>query len=205
MILLPDEFQLFLSLQSALNNFIYAKLQEAKGLAAKTPFRDLPLEKQLEVRDAFAADHSLIDRFIVENPQNLSYDELEIVGSWRKMVVGKFYIVRFLKKHAVFLVGGNEATAYGVLGLTQPIEDIIGAVVPVMVDAILLPFQGRIVYDGAMRRFPIAFGPGIRRSLDDEYRDAKERCGIVTSLAPGPAQESKPKTKPRKRAAKSVE
>lgn len=201
----PAEFQQFRALQSALNNFIYAKLQEAKGLTAQTPFGELPFTKQMEVRQAFATDHSLIDQFIALNPQNLSYEELETVGDWRKMLTGKFYVLRHLKKHSLFLTGAENSPVYGVIGLTQPIEEVIGPDVPVLVDAILLPFLGRIVYDGLMERFPITFGPGIRRSLNDDYRDAKELGRMVTSLGPPAPKAAAVKTKPRKRAAKAAE
>lgn len=201
------EFELFRTLQSALSNFIYAKLQAARGLEAHLPFRDLPLAKQLEVREAFATDHSLIDQFIVENPGHLSYDELEVVGSWRQLVRGKFYIARHLKKYTVFLAADESRTAYGVVGLTQPIADVMGTDAAILVEAILLPFQDRIVYDGLLQSYPLTFGPGLRRALNDDYRAAKEQ-GILTSLAPASAtsatakparpKAAKPKAKPRR-------
>jgi hypothetical protein len=49
----------------------------------------------------------------------------------------------------------------------------------------------------------VSFGPNIRSSLNDEYEEAKERFGIITSLPEGsqpPARPRKP-TKPRKQTA----
>jgi hypothetical protein len=48
----------------------------------------------------------------------------------------------------------------------------------------LFPFGGRIVYDGLLESYSISFGPGIRRSLNESYQQAKARQGIVTSLPP---------------------
>ena len=39
-----------------------------------------------------------------------------------------------------------------------------------------------IVYDGLMSSYNISFGPGIRRSLNESFKEAKARHGIVTSL-----------------------
>ena len=51
-----------------------------------------------------------------------------------------------------------------------------------MVDAVLLPFKDRIIYDGLMNGYNISFGAGIRRSLNESFKEAKARQGIVTSL-----------------------
>jgi len=82
----------------------------------------------------------------------------------------------------VFLDAGDPPTAYGVVALTEPFEDLIGSYLPRMVETVLLPFQGRIVYDGLLSGYNISFGGGIKRSLNDSYRQAKSRQGIVTSL-----------------------
>ena len=68
------------------------------------------------------------------------------------------------------------------VGLTQTFEDIIGPRLPVMNEALLLPFKGKIVFDGLLSGFNISFGGGIKRMLNDSYRKAKQRQGIVLSL-----------------------
>jgi hypothetical protein len=45
-----------------------------------------------------------------------------------------------------------------------------------------LPFKGKIIYDGLLSSYSISFGPGIRRSLNESFNEAKMRHGIVTSL-----------------------
>ena len=81
---------------------------------------------------------------------------------------------------------------------------MIGPVLPVHQKAVLLPFKDKVVYDGLLLGdgVRITWGPGIRRSLNEAYRLAKQRYGIVTSLpisADLPkAKPSKPKAKPSK-------
>ena len=95
---------------------------------------------------------------------------------------GKFYVFRELKKYTVFLSTDKQPVAYGVLALSQPFEDLIGPHLPVLTQTVLLPFKDRIVYDGLMSSYNVSFGPGIRRNLNEDFKTAKDRHGIVTSL-----------------------
>jgi hypothetical protein len=76
----------------------------------------------------------------------------------------------------------DSYVAYGVLALSQPFEELVGPYLPVLTHTVLLPFKGMIVYDGLMTSYRISFGPGIRRSLNESFKEAKARHGIVTSL-----------------------
>src|SRR5262249_50205661 len=58
----------------------------------------------------------------------------------------------------------------------------VGPYLPVLTETVLLPFKGMIVYDGLMTSYRISFGPGIRRSLNESFKEAKARHGIVTTL-----------------------
>ena len=51
-----------------------------------------------------------------------------------------------------------------------------------LTQAVLLPFKGAIVYDSLMNCYNISFGPGSRRNLNEYFKEAKARHGIVTSL-----------------------
>ena len=55
---------------------------------------------------------------------------------------------------------------------------------PVYVQAVLLPFENQIIYDGLLQSYAVVFGPGIRARLNEEYRNAREREGVITTLGP---------------------
>ena len=97
----------------------------------------------------------------------LNAEELAIVASWKFAVGGSFFVFRYLKQSAVFLSDKLPPTACGVLALASPLEEVIGTYLPVLVKGVLLPINGRIISDGLLSTFPIAFGPGIRRSLSE--------------------------------------
>jgi len=68
------------------------------------------------------------------------------------------------------------------LAVKHPLEELIGTYLPVLAQTVLLPFKDLIVYDSVMSGYNISFGPGIRRSLNEDFKKAKARHGIVTSL-----------------------
>ncbi len=136
------------------------------------------------IRNALWADDSLLEAFLAENPAHLSPEDQAIVASWRHRLEGGFFVLRHLKKHSLFLAE-KETTLYGVLGLTSPLAEVV-PFVPCYVKAVLLPFDDVIIYDSLIVPYNVTFGRGIRSGLERQYRDAKERGAIVTSLLPQP-------------------
>jgi hypothetical protein len=136
----------------------------------------------LKLREVVWGDDSLREAFIAENPAALTPEDVGIVRRWQHRVTGTFFVLRHLKKYSVFFAEAPQARAYGVVGLVSPFEELIGAYLPRAVQAVLLPFEDRITYDGFLSGYSVSFGAGIRRSLDVAYRNAREREGIVTSL-----------------------
>lgn len=182
MLLTPPDAYRFFRLHRSLTFFVNQRLEAIPDCpAGPDVFSALAPEARLKVRNALLLHMCLIQAFADENPFHLPEDDLDVVRSWRHLVHSKFYVLRDLKKYTVFLSGETPSVAYGVLALSQPLDEVIGPYLPVLVETVLLPFKGRIVYDGLMTSYNISFGPGIRRSLSEDFKEAKERYGIVTS------------------------
>jgi hypothetical protein len=203
MLLPPHELELLFKLHRALMFFVNQRLKVLPGeVASPEEFSSLSPDVRLKVRDAFLNHTDLIQVFVDENPAHFSQDELDIVRSWRHLVHGKFYIFREMKKYTVFLSITDPPIAYGVLALSEPFDLMIGRCLPIMVQTVLLPFKDMIVYDGLMTSHNISFGPGIRRHLNEDFKEAKARYGIVTSLpmsdetVPRKSPKAKPVPKP---------
>lgn len=203
MLLSPDEADEFFRLHRALTWYVNAELRVVPDIAGPDEVCRLSLEERLDVRNEFLERLDLIDGFAEENPARLTGDELEIVRSWRHIVAGQFYLFRQLKKYMIFLDAGDEGhepVAYGVLAVAEPFEEIVGQDLPFLAETVLLPYRGRITYDGLLGGYDIYFGAGIRRSLNDAYRETKNRHGIVTSLpAEMPSADPVPKAERDKR------
>ena len=179
-----EELELFLKLHPALLFYANQQLNLVDGTPTLSGFMKLRLENKMKVRDALYDHTSLIDSFIAENPFNFSAGELEIIAGWRHLVKGTFYLLRYHKRYAVFLDDTTPPRAYGVLALTDTFEEILGSVLPIRLEAVLLSFKGQIVYDGFLVPYSIFFGRGIREELNEEYQEAKNRFGVITSLPP---------------------
>jgi hypothetical protein len=202
MLLETQDVELFCKLHRALMCFVNQRLQVLPGEFFNPEwFAALSPEDRRKVRDAFLGHLDLIQQFVDENPAHLTGDELVVVRSWQHLVTGEFYIFRDLKKYTVFLSSAKPTIAYGVLALSQPFEELVLLPLPVLTKTVLLPFKGMIVYDGMLNTYRITFGSGIRRSLNESFKEAKARHGIVTSLPmsqePLPPKTPKPRSMPK--------
>ncbi len=45
-----------------------------------------------------------------------------------------------------------------------------------------MPYEGRIIYDGLVSSYPISFGSGIRKRLNQDLKNATELKGLIKSL-----------------------
>jgi hypothetical protein len=186
--LLPEQSERFYRIWFALLKYTNAKLRISDDFPDQPTAGSISPQVALPIRNALWADDRLREAFIAENPAGLGEQDLALVTSWKHRVAGTFFILRHLKKYTVFIGQGSPSNVYGVQGLLSPFEEVVGPALPLMVEAVLLPFEGQIAYDGLLNVFPIHFGGGIRAGLNDDYRNAKERERIITSLpAPEPA------------------
>jgi len=182
--LIPQEDAItFLQVYPALIAFSSAQLDGVAGITDLQSFRDASLMDKLEARDALLDNAHLIDTFVKDNPHSLDDSILADVRGWKIFLRGTFFIERDLKKYTIFLCDKGEPKAYGVLGLTDEITDLVPHELPLMVTAVLLPWRNQIVCDGLIGFNNLVLGGGIRRSLRDTYKEAKAK-GIITSLDP---------------------
>jgi hypothetical protein len=174
---------LFYRLYPALMFYTNQKLNVVDKMASDfEEYLAVPGELRLKVRDALHSHRELIDEFIRENPARLDPDELAVASSWKNAVVGTFYIFRYFRNYTIFLDDRKPPKAYGVVAIADPLEELLGPNLPILTPAVLLPFKGKIIYDGLLSFYRVTFGPGIRGSTNESYREAKATFGIITSL-----------------------
>lgn len=190
----PEDNKLYFKLMWSLLFYVNKQRHILSDMASPDEFARLPSEKKLKVRNVLWDNPKLIEAFLQENPEKLANDELEIVRRWKDFIKGSFFILRHLKKYSIFI--GNSDQVYAVMGLLSPLEDVIPSyALPRMVEAILLPFKGLIIYDGLFTGYNISIGGGIRADLNHTYAVAKQKERIITTLEPDLAvpQSSAPK------------
>ena len=181
--LTPEDAALFFKLMPALQSYANRRLHILKDVETPEQYQKITNEKRIKLRNALYKKPAIIDDFVRENPFGFSQDELAIVSGWKNFVEGDFFINRILKKYAVF-IGNNKV--YAVLALMEPLHILLGGrPLPVYVKTVLLPFKGKIIYDGLFESYNIFFGRGISSSMSNTYQAAKQQGKIIESLDPG--------------------
>lgn len=175
-----QDADLFFKLMWSLQSYVNLKMDIHPDTDTVEGYQKLPTSEKLSVRDALYDNIEIVDAYLEENPHDLSEGEIEIVKSWKKFQRGDFFIERLLKKYTVF-IGGEKV--YGVLVLYETLEDVLPyAQLPYYAKAVLLPFNGKIIYDGILQGYAVSFGGGIKSDLKETYMTAKQNGRIIESF-----------------------
>lgn len=176
-----QDMELFYKLHPALLQYVNQRLGLLPEIKEAEQLRMSGLENVALVRDALWENPRLIDKFVAENPYDFSKEELNIVASWRYALQENFYLLRHLKKHSIFLMDTEPPKAYGVCSLLTSLDQMFPNL-PVYLKAVLIPFRDYIIYDGALFASSMTFGSGFCFDLNETYRDAKRRFGVIMTL-----------------------
>lgn len=164
--------------------FLYANQLNGlvKGFSTIEDFFGLDFQDKILIRDSINSDKKWIfDKFVEKWRDELTQDDIEIVLSWKEQIQGTFFIVKQLKKYAKFLSAKDgEDRAYGVYSLNDGFDEFFN--LPAWVETVLLPFKGKIIYDGLILSKNIHFGASIRKNLNDGLGVAEAKHGLITTL-----------------------
>lgn len=178
----PGDADLFYRLMWRLQFYVNQQHQVIPDVDSIADYAVMPTPEKMPVRDVLWGNPRLIGAYVATNPDGLSSEELDLVRKWNRFVAGTFYIVRYLKKHTIFLGDGD---VYGVLALNNSLEEILrDRPLPIGVEAVLLPFKGKVIYDGLLSSYSITLGRGIASTFREEYLRAKQNGSIIVTLEP---------------------
>lgn len=181
MILAPDEAALFYRAWWPLLTWINDQRRVVPPFPKPTAERPLHVTLAHPIRQVLWAEDALRERFLAEGAANLGSAERELIASWKHRVAGSFVVFKHLQKHSIFM----SEDVFGVLGLYSPLSELVRAV-PAYVEAVLLPFERRIIIDGIVSSpgVQLHFGAGMRRTFATQYAEARARSKVRTSLLP---------------------
>ncbi len=138
------------------------------------------LQAFVPIRDKIWNNLSLLDEVYHDNPFNLAKADLEILISWKKRVKDRFIILKHLNNYTVMMTSNN---LYGVIGLVSPIKEMYPFnTLPQFAEAVLIPFEDKIIYDGILLPYNVCFKSNAKAELNDAYRYLRETKGIMTTL-----------------------
>lgn len=175
-----NDIELFYKLTWSLLFYANQKDPIIKGLDSPN-FKGHDLSDVAKLHERIYSKPEIIDLFVSENPFNFNKEELDIIKNWKSFLSDKFIVVTNLKEYTIFLSSEKEPKAYGVLGLYDEIEDFF-PYLPAIMKTTLLPFKGKIIYNGLFGLYNVQFGGSVRKSIQSDYQKAKSMFGIITSL-----------------------
>lgn len=185
MILPPAESKRFFRVWWPLLHFTNRELRLfPKLLTAPSNGPPPTMEAAYRIRTALWKDRTILQRFVKENPYGLVAEDLSLAASWKHRVEGTFFVFRHLKRHSILIDESDSPRAFAVQGITSSFSDLLGPEVPLATQAVLLPFDDKIVCDGLLAPYPVVFGNGIRRDLKEAYDRIRERDVVIESLPP---------------------
>ncbi len=174
-----EEYYQYLAIHPKLIYYAGKKMQLIPSSATLEEFSNYAVKEKLPSREALYDNIHLLDDYLKEHSENLSEEAKEIIEGFKHFRRGTFYIVKLTKKYAYFL---GEKYVYGVHALNDPFEMFWGNKMPVMVKATLLPYKGKIIYDGIISEYPMYFGKGMASSLKNNATLAEGKYGLITEL-----------------------
>ncbi len=129
----------------------------------------------------FVWEHTdVIDEYLEE--ADLPNEHEEIIAGWKRRKRGTYIIERNLAKGSVF-VSADDGSVYIVQGLLSSFEEMLaGWSFPVLAEATLLSFKGKIITDGLVYPQRIRFGRESIADFKDVYMDAKNKGKIIFSI-----------------------
>lgn len=188
-----DDAELFFDLTWSWQLFVNQKTLTFPDALTSDLYHELSGEDKKVIRELCYDSPDLLEEYLTVNPDNFDAEKLAIISEWKTPVRGKFYIERYLKNHAIFIT--EDDNVYAVLGLYEGFDEIIHkSHLPILTETVLLPFKGKIIYDGLIRSYNIHFGGGAKSSFKETYMRAKQNNKIIRSF----------ETKPRSRAKKTL-
>jgi len=172
--------ELFYNLWFPLLDFANRRYQICPDIGA------IKFGKSMDINDAktianYIWEHTeIIDEYLVK--ADLSEEHCEIITGWKKCRPGKYILERHLKKGSVF-ISADDGQVYMVLGLYSAWEEVFcERSLPVLLDAVLLPFRDRIITDGLIIVSKITFGRNVAANFKDVYMNAKKNNRVQFSL-----------------------
>ena len=180
-----DERLVFFSLWYALLEYVNRKLR--LGLKFDLGVKLPKVEVIMQLRDKLWEEPCLISRFI-NDPDNLyeiTPEGVLILNSWQNQHIKEtFLVVKYTSEHAVLMPIESEVNPvyYGVKGLESSIAEVLDYKAQTLIDAMLLPFEDKIIYDGLVAPYPIIIDKNITDRVSRLYDEAEIEGRIITSL-----------------------
>lgn len=180
MTLTDIEYRTFLKTHISLLFFVG---QKSKIIDVKMDFNkfvDSDFSVKLKCRDYFLDNKEILDDYLTTNFGKLTTNDISILTGFKKTITSDFVIFKCLTNNAIF-IDTKDNRFYSVKGLGNGFDHFFDRF-PVLVQTTILPFKNHIIYDGFMKSQGIYFGSGIKSTMNEDYKLAKTKKQILTTI-----------------------
>jgi hypothetical protein len=178
MVLSIEERKMFFKNWLKLLAFVNKKYKIIKNFGNPESPVGLNIDELMKIREKLWENSYIINEYLEKT--KINNEDEKIVNSWNKYINGKFLFIKSLKKYSIFM-DFDEKRLFGVYGISSPIVDMM-PYLPIMIQTVLIPFNGKIIYDSLIKQDNVSFGKNMRQSFNEEYIEIKRRNGIINIL-----------------------
>ncbi|MFA7444454.1 MAG: hypothetical protein WCY89_00770 [Flavobacteriaceae bacterium] len=151
-------------------------------LDEETGFEDflrMGFQEKALCRDAFLENKEEILNECIGDASEIPENQLILLEGFRKSINGQFVLLKCLSKHAIFK-NINNGKFYAIKALSDPFDKLVPSY-PAILELNILPFKGQIIYDGFIKGGILQIGTNMKKSLHEEYMQAKKNNEIIAS------------------------
>ncbi len=176
----PNDARLFYELWIPLLDYINQTYRANLTLGKMEKAERLDIGEVHVVSNFLWSHPQLIDQYLAT--ADLPEEHRKIISGWNNFVSGKFILERHLKRGSVFISLKDEQV-YLVHGIYSSWEEMFPYTpTPILLQATLIPFKGRIIYDSIVSCSNVSFGRGYADSFKEIYLTAKQAKAVRISL-----------------------
>jgi hypothetical protein len=146
------------------------------------------LERLVEGRKKLMSDGSRLDAALSRIRSQTQFVDEGVVAAAASLQVNSWVYLRDTRRYSLFLEPSGKV-AYGTLGITEPIKQLVGDA-GALIETGLLLYDGRIVCDGLISSL-VWIGPSYRRSYNEALSNIRSAGNFHTDrLVSSSKQES---------------
>jgi hypothetical protein len=140
------------------------------------------LEKMHWARKQLMSSPVMMKHYLGEAGESGTFDQdmLAAIGTLR---VDSWVYLRDTRRHSIF-IRQDGSIAFGVVGLLDPLGEIVGGAGGIFFTAGVVQLSGYYVCDGLLLE-PILIGPGYRRSYNETLANLKRQGQFFTTCEAG--------------------
>ena len=176
----PQDYRLYLETSLQLLYYVGKKENIFPAQTSYKKFLNFHKSEKFDCRQAMYKKPKLLTNYLKEHPDELTAEQVEILTGLKRKIQGDFIIFKYLKKYAVF-VHINTNRFYAVQALGDPFDAFFPDI-PVIINTTILPFKGKIIYDGFLLGGNVHVGRSITADINEAYKNAKGAKQIITTL-----------------------